>query len=80
MSVKFEIPEWLGEQPAAPLPPVDDHRVEGLVNRFITAKQESLFTAPDAFYRREGGDAVAGASRRCETGPHSVHTCRSFPP
>jgi len=61
MSVKFEIPEWLGEQPAAPLPPVDDHRVEGLVNRFITAKQEALFTAPDAFYRREGGDAVGGA-------------------
>ena len=61
MSTRFEIPEWLGEQTAPPPPPVDDHRVEGLVNRFIAGKQEALFTAPDAFYRREGGDAVDGA-------------------
>jgi Transglycosylase SLT domain len=61
MSTRFEIPEWLPQQPEPPLPPVDGHRVEGLVNRFITAKQEALFTAPDAFYRQQGGDAVAGA-------------------
>src|SRR4051812_45004189 len=61
MSARFEIPEWLGEQPAPLPPPVDDHRVEGLVNRFIAGKQEALFGAPDAFYRRQGGDAVDGA-------------------
>src|SRR3954471_9377470 len=61
MSARFEFPEWLGEQAAPPLPPVDDHRVEGLVNRFIAGKQEALFVAPDAFYRQQGGDAIDGA-------------------
>jgi len=60
MSTRFELPERLGEQPEPVLPPVDDHRVEDLVNRFIAGKQEALFTAPDAFYRQQGGDAVAG--------------------
>ncbi len=32
------------------------HRAEGLVNRFIAGKQEALFTAPDAYYRQQGGD------------------------
>jgi hypothetical protein len=31
------------------------------VNRFIAGKQETLFDAPDAFYRQEGADAVDGA-------------------
>ncbi len=42
-------------------PPVDDHRVEGLVNGFIAGKQDALFNAPDAYYRTEGADAVDGA-------------------
>jgi len=29
--------------------PVDDHRVEGLVNGFIAGKQDALFDAPDAY-------------------------------
>ncbi|MBN9086317.1 MAG: hypothetical protein J0J01_05375 [Reyranella sp.] len=61
MSTRFEIPEWLPEEPAPALPPVDDHRLEGLINRFIAGKQEALFTAPDAFYRARGGNAVDGA-------------------
>jgi hypothetical protein len=64
MSVRFEIPEWL--MPAAPPPPdtstVDPHRIEGLVNRFIAAKQDALFIAPDAYYRQTGSDAVSGVS------------------
>jgi hypothetical protein len=60
MSTRFEIPAWLSPRPAPPLPPLDDHRVESLVNRFIAGKQEALFTAPDAFYRTRGGEAVDG--------------------
>jgi hypothetical protein len=52
-----------------PIPPIDptaarqekianDTRVESGLNRFITAKQEVLFTAPDAFYRTQGEDAI----------------------
>jgi len=63
MSVPFEIPEWL--MPAAPPPPdtstVDLHRIEGLVNRFIAAKQDALFTGPDAHYRQTSAGAVNGA-------------------
>lgn len=61
MSIRFEILDWLPQEPAPPSMPVDDHRVEGLVNRFIAAKHEALFDAPDAFYGQEGGEAVAGA-------------------
>jgi hypothetical protein len=57
MSTAFEIPEWLLPPPTPPTP-VDDHRVEALVNRFIAGKQEALFTAPDAFSRLQGADAV----------------------
>jgi hypothetical protein len=60
MSTAFEIPEWLLQAPPPPTPPVDDHRVEALVNRFIAGKQQALFTAPDAFYRLRGADAVQG--------------------
>jgi hypothetical protein len=62
MSIRFEIPDWLPREPAPPPPPVDDHRVEGLVNRFIAGKQQALFIAPDAFYRQQGANAVDGAS------------------
>ena len=60
MSTAFQIPEWLPQAPSSPNPSVDDHRVEALVNRFIAGKQEALFTAPDAFYRLEGANAVQG--------------------
>jgi hypothetical protein len=49
MSIPFEIPEWLVAQSDPPPPPVDDHRVEGLVNGFIAGKQDALFDAPDAY-------------------------------
>src|SRR3954452_9562077 len=58
MSTVFQFPEWLLQAPSPTTAPADDHRVEGLVNRFIAGKQEALFTAPDAFYRLEGGDAL----------------------
>jgi hypothetical protein len=63
MAVPFEIPEWMVAQsaPPAPPPPVDDHRVESLVNGFIAAKQNALFDSPDAYYRQQGRDAVDGA-------------------
>lgn len=60
MSAQFSFPDWLPRAEPSPLPPVDDHRIENLVNRFIAGKQEALFTAPDAFYRLAGGDAVDG--------------------
>jgi hypothetical protein len=64
MSVPFEIPDWLMPTDD-PSPPdtsiVDPHRVEDLVNRFIAGKQDALFTAPDAYYRTTGADAVDGA-------------------
>ena len=58
MSTVFQLPEWFAAAEPPPSPPVDDHRVEALVNRFIAGKQEALFTAPDAFYRLSGGDAL----------------------
>ena len=62
MSTAFEIPEWLFQASPPPPQPVDDHRVEALVNRFIADKQEALFTAPDAYYRLQGADALDGRS------------------
>src|SRR5437588_12985487 len=63
MSSRFIFPdEWLSEPTPQPLPEVDDHRVEGLVNRFIAGKQDALHLAPDAFYRQEGADAVEAES------------------
>src|SRR6185437_9234203 len=62
VSVPFEIPDWLLDASASQAPPdtsgVDPHRVEDLVNRFIAAKQDALFTAPDAYYRTTGADAI----------------------
>jgi hypothetical protein len=66
MSVPLAIPEWLVDKTSpAQAPPdtsdVNPYRVEDLVNRFITGKQEALFTAPDAYYRTTDADAVDGA-------------------
>ena len=62
MSAGFVIPDWMvPEEPTKPVE-VDPYRIEALVNRFIAAKQEALFSAPDAYYRTTGVDAVDGAS------------------
>jgi hypothetical protein len=61
MSTTFQLPEWLPVAEPPPSPPVDDHRIEALVNRFIAGKQETLFLAPDAFYRLSGATAVGDA-------------------
>lgn len=47
MSLEFDFPAEWSTTPAPPRePPEADHnRVEGLVNRFIAAKQDALFTA-----------------------------------
>jgi hypothetical protein len=44
----------------------DDTRVESELNRFIAAKQDALFEAPDAYYRRQGIDAVDGVPQAIE--------------
>ena len=60
MRTALQIPEWFPVA-EAPLPsPVDDYRIEAMVNGFIAGKQEALFTAPDAFYRLQAADAVQG--------------------
>ena len=63
----------LSRYPAAPPPPpidpvvageekiANDTRVESELNRFIAAKQDALFEAPDAYYRKQGRDAVDSA-------------------
>src|SRR5882724_11116442 len=51
-------PEWLAT--AGPPPDVDQDRIEGLQNGFLAATHEALHTAPDAFLRRSGQDAVDG--------------------
>lgn len=61
MSAEFVIPDWM-PRAAPPTPPdlsvIDLHRVEDLVNRFIAAKQDALFTGPDAYFQSEGREAV----------------------
>ncbi|MBS0538207.1 MAG: lipid II-degrading bacteriocin [Proteobacteria bacterium] len=57
-------------EPAAPPPDpmaareekiANDTRVESEINRFMAARQDALFHAPDAFYRTEGEDAIHAA-------------------
>jgi hypothetical protein len=63
-----------GRPDPPPPPPIDpmvareekianDTRVESELNRFIAAKQDALFEAPDAYFRTQGRDAVDGASQ-----------------
>jgi len=54
--------------PRAPEPPpspeeveANDARVNDLKNLFIAAKQNLLFSGPQAFLRQQGADAIAGA-------------------
>jgi hypothetical protein len=61
MSAEFVIPEWMTPAEPPPQPDtadVDPYRVEALVNRFIAAKQDALFTGRDAYFRHKGSDAV----------------------
>jgi hypothetical protein len=60
MPAEFVFPEWMmpKDEPTRAVP-ADPHRVAHMVNRFIAAKQDALYEAPDAFYRRKGGDALA---------------------
>ena len=60
MPAEFVFPEWrmVDNEPTRPVP-ADPHRVAHMVNRFIAAKQDALYEAPDAFYRRKGADALA---------------------
>ncbi len=64
--------DFTGIPIAPPPPPIDptvareekianDTRVESELNRFIAAKQAALFEAPDAYYRKQGRDAVDSA-------------------
>jgi hypothetical protein len=55
----FRLPDWLPQAPPPPpRPPVDDRRIENLLNGCIAGRHDALLTAPDAFYRREGGAAI----------------------
>jgi hypothetical protein len=52
-------PEW-ENLPPPELPEFDPDRIEGLQNGFLAATQDALHTAPDAFFRKTGQDAVEG--------------------
>jgi len=39
----------------------NEARVQDLNNQFIGQQQKLLYTAPDAFYRKQGADAITGA-------------------
>jgi hypothetical protein len=56
----FLFPSEWGDAPPPPSPDVDPDRIEGLQNGFLAATQDALHTAPDAFYRTTGQDAVEG--------------------
>src|SRR5690348_10763061 len=60
MATALQIPEEFSAAEAPEPLSVDDYRIEAMVNGFIADKQEALFTAPDAFYRRQAADAVQG--------------------
>ena len=58
---EFVFPSEWGDAPPSPFPDIDSDRIEGLQNGFLAATQQALHTAPDAFYRTTGQDAVEGA-------------------
>ena len=58
------------ELPPQPTPEdaaADDARVNDLKNQFIDTKQQVLFTAPQAFLRQQGSDAISGAEATQQT-------------
>jgi hypothetical protein len=74
--------DFSGIPVAPPPPPIDplvareekianDTRVESELNNFISAKQGALFTAPDAYYRKQRRDAVDGAPQAIQR-PHDI--------
>ena len=57
-------------EPPLPTPEeadADDARVNDLKNQFIDYKQQVLFTAPQAFLRTQGSDAITGAEAMRQT-------------
>ena len=69
---KFILPSDPGrvEPPPQPMPEdaaADDARVNDLKNQFIDIKQQVLYTAPQAFLRQQGSDAIAGAAATQQT-------------
>jgi len=58
------------EPPPQPTPEeaeADDARVNDLKNQFIDIKQQVLYTAPQAFLRSQGSDAITGAEATQQT-------------
>jgi hypothetical protein len=68
------LPDSMFAPAAAPTPPppidpmvareqviADNTRAEEALNDFIAAKHDALFEAPDAFYRKQGVDAIDAA-------------------
>ena len=77
MGKTFYIPEgtvFSEPPPPAPVPQptpaeadANDARVRDLNNQFIDYKQQVLFTAPQAFLRQQGSDAISGAEATEQT-------------
>ena len=75
MASKFAFPDWAFDdlRPAVPVPPpspeeaeANDARVNDLKNQFIDYKQQVLYTAPQAFLRQQGSDAITRAGEADE--------------
>jgi hypothetical protein len=76
MASKFAFPDWAFDNVAPPAPEpqpspeeaeANDVRVRDLNNQFIDYKQQVLFTAPLAFLRQQGSDAITGAEATEQT-------------
>ena len=68
MAGKFVFADWAFDNQPAPTPPAPPEEIEAndawvndLKNQLIDAKQQALFTAPRAFLRQQGSDAITGA-------------------
>ena len=69
---KFVLPSEPGRVELPPQPTLedaeaDDARVNDLKNQFIDAKQQLLYTAPQAFLRSLGSAAITGAEATQQT-------------
>lgn len=53
----------LGNIALAEMKDANETRVQDLNNQFINGQQAALYTAPDAFYRLKGADAINGAEK-----------------